>query len=79
MSGYLVDEDDFVNEGTSNNAYIIDKNNTIITRNLSNKLLPGITRQTILEVAKKLKLTLEEIANGVSESANEAFIAISEK
>jgi D-alanine transaminase len=74
---WFVDEDDFVNEGTSNNAYIIDKNNTIITRNLSNKLLPGITRQTILEVAKKLKLTLEERAFTVTEAiaANEAFIS----
>ena len=74
---WFVDEDGFVNEGTSNNAYIIDKNNTIITRNLSNKLLPGITRQTILEVAKKLKLNIEERAFKVSEalSANEAFIS----
>ena len=74
---WFVDEDGFVNEGTSNNAYIIDKNNIIITRNLSNKLLPGITRQTILEVAKKLKLNIEERAFKVSEalSANEAFIS----
>jgi D-alanine transaminase len=74
---WFIDEDECVNEGTSNNAYIIDKNNTIVTRNLSNKLLPGITRQTILEVAEKLKLTLEERAFTVAEalSANEAFIS----
>jgi len=74
---WFIDEDGFVNEGTSNNSYIIDNNNTIITRNLSNKLLPGITRQTILEVAKKLKLNIEERAFKVSEaiSANEAFIS----
>ena len=74
---WFVDEDEYINEGTSNNAYIIDKNNTIITRNLSNKLLPGITRQTILEVAEKLKLTIEERAFTVPEalSANEAFIS----
>ena len=74
---WFIDENGYVNEGTSNNAYIIDKNNTIITRDLSNKLLPGITRQTILEVAKKLKLTLEERAFTIAEvqSANEAFIS----
>ena len=74
---WFIDEDNYVNEGTSNNAYIIDNNNTIVTRNLSNKLLPGITRQTILEVAKKLKLTIEERAFTVTEaiSANEAFIS----
>ncbi|MBT3938441.1 MAG: D-amino acid aminotransferase [Pelagibacterales bacterium] len=68
---WFLDEDNYINEGTSNNAYIIDNNNTIITRNLSNKLLPGITRQTILEVAKNLKLNIEERAFTV----NEAFIS----
>ena len=73
---WFLDEDNYINEGTSNNACIID-NNTIITRNLSNKLLPGITRQTILEVAKNLKLNIEERAFTVNEAftANEAFIS----
>ena len=74
---WFLDEDNYINEGTSNNAYIIDNNNTIITRNLSNKLLPGITRQTILEVAKNLKLNIEERAFTVNEAfaANGAFIS----
>ena len=74
---WLIDGDGFVNEGTSNNAYIIDKNNKIITRNLSNKLLPGITRKTIIEVAKKLKLSIEERPFTVKEvlESNEAFIS----
>ena len=74
---WLIDSDGFVNEGTSNNAYIIDKSNNIITRNLSNKLLPGITRKTIIEVAKKLKLSIEERPFTVKEAleSNEAFIS----
>tara|TARA_B100000683_G_scaffold114240_1_gene112390 strand:+ start:23664 stop:24530 length:867 start_codon:yes stop_codon:yes gene_type:complete len=74
---WLIDCDGFVNEGTSNNAYIIDKNNNIITRNLSNKLLPGITRKSIIEVAKKLKLSIEERPFTVKEAleSNEAFIS----
>tara|TARA_Y100001954_G_scaffold180445_1_gene192191 strand:+ start:2938 stop:3804 length:867 start_codon:yes stop_codon:yes gene_type:complete len=74
---WLIDCDGFVNEGTSNNAYIIDNNNNIITRNLSNKLLPGITRKTIIEVAKKLKLSIEERPFTVKEAleSNEAFIS----
>jgi len=74
---WLIDGDGFVNEGTSNNAYIIDKNNNIITRNLSNKLLPGITRKTIIEVAKKLKLSIEERPFTIKEAleSNEAFIS----
>ena len=74
---WLIDGDGFVNEGTSNNSYIIDKNNNIITRNLSNKLLPGITRKTIIEVAKKLKLSIEERPFTVKEAleSSEAFIS----
>jgi len=74
---WLIDGDGFVNEGTSNNAYIIDKNNNIITRNLSNKLLPGITRKTIIEVAKNLKLSIEERPFTIKEAleSNEAFIS----
>ena len=74
---WLIDDDGFVNEGTSNNAYIIDNNNNIITRNLSNKLLPGITRKTLIEVAKKLKLSIEERPFTIKEAleSNEAFIS----
>tara|TARA_B100000676_G_scaffold194120_1_gene190799 strand:+ start:281 stop:1147 length:867 start_codon:yes stop_codon:yes gene_type:complete len=74
---WLIDDDGFVNEGTSNNAYIIDKNNNIITRNLSNKLLPGITRKTLIEVAKNLKLSIEERPFTIKEAleSNEAFIS----
>jgi D-alanine transaminase len=74
---WLIDNDGFVNEGTSNNAYIIDKNNNIITRDLSYKLLPGITRKTILQVANNLKLTIHEKPFTIEEAinANEAFIS----
>ena len=74
---WLIDDDGFVNEGTSNNAYIIDNNNNIITRNLSNKLLPGITRKTLIEVAKNLKLSIEERPFTIKEAleSNEAFIS----
>ena len=73
----MIEDDGYVNEGTSNNAYIIDKNNTIITRELSSKLLAGVTRNTILEVAEKLKLTIEERPFTITEAleANEAFIS----
>jgi len=74
---WMIDSDGYVNEGTSNNAYIIDKNNNIITRELSSKLLAGVTRKTILEVAIKLKLTIKEKPFTITEAlkANEAFIS----
>tara|TARA_B100000686_G_scaffold104414_1_gene111656 strand:+ start:17541 stop:18368 length:828 start_codon:yes stop_codon:yes gene_type:complete len=74
---WLIDEDGYINEGTSNNAYIINNKNKIITRDLSNKLLAGVTRKTIIEVAKKLKLDIEERPFSKQEviEANEAFIS----
>ena len=73
--GWMV-EDGFVTEGVSSTAYII-KNNLIITRELSNSILPGIRRRTMLEIAKENNLAFEERAFSVDEalSADEAFIS----
>ncbi len=65
-----------VTEGSSNNAYIVDENNTIITRELSNDILHGITRKAILQCAAELDLKIEERAFTIEEAqkAKEAFI-----
>ena len=67
-------QDGFVTEGTSNNAYIV-KDGTIITRDLSNDILHGITRKSILECAELLQMKVEERPFTVEEAANadEAF------
>ena len=72
---WLLDENGEVTEGTSNNAYIIS-NDTIITRQLSNDILHGITRQTILRVSNDLKLKVEERPFDIEEAKNsqEAFL-----
>ena len=68
-------EDGAVTEGTSNNAYIV-KGNTIITRQLSNDILHGITRAAVLRFAKEAQMTVEERAFTIDEAqeADEAFI-----
>ncbi len=68
-------EDGAVTEGTSNNAYIV-KGNTIITRQLSNDILHGITRAAVLRFAKEAQMTVEERAFTIEEAqgADEAFI-----
>ena len=68
-------EDGFVTEGSSNNAYIV-VDNKIITRPLSNDILPGITRKAVLELAQKENITIEERPFTVPEAidADEAFI-----
>lgn len=68
-------EDGFVTEGTSNNAYII-KGNKIITRALSNDILHGITRATVLRFAREAQMDVEERNFTIAEAqdADEAFI-----
>jgi len=67
-------QDGFVTEGTSNNAYIV-KDGRIITRNLSNDILHGITRKSVLECARLLQLQVEERPFTLEEAygADEAF------
>jgi len=68
-------EDGVVTEGTSNNAYIV-KGNTIITRNLGNEILHGITRAAVLRFAREAQMNVEERPFTIAEAqeADEAFI-----
>jgi len=67
-------EDGHVTEGTSNNAYII-KGNRIITRQLTNDILHGITRTAVLRFAAEAQFEVEERPFTVDEvkQADEAF------
>ncbi len=71
---WMLDEDGFVNEGTSNNAYIV-KGNRIITRQLTNDILHGITRAAVLRFAAEAQFEIEERPLTVKEvqEADEAF------
>ncbi|WP_424932175.1 D-amino-acid transaminase [Amaricoccus macauensis] len=68
-------EDGFVTEGTSNNAYIVTKDGTIVTRDLSNAILHGITRASVLTFAREAQMKVEERAFTLEEAkgAAEAF------
>jgi D-alanine transaminase len=68
-------EDGHVTEGTSNNAYIV-KGGKIITRNLSNDILHGITRAAVLRFAREAQMEVEERPFTIAEAqeADEAFI-----
>ena len=68
-------EDGFVTEGTSNNAYIV-KGNKIITRQLSNDILHGITRAAVLRFAREAQMDVEERSFTIDEAkeADEAFV-----
>lgn len=69
-------EDGFITEGTSNNAWIILDDGTIVTRHLSNEILHGITRRAVMQFAREHQIKVEERPFNVAEakSAKEAFI-----
>ncbi len=73
---WLVDKAGYVTEGTAQNAWIVDSFGTLRTRPSSHDILRGITRDTIIKVAKRLGLPLEERSFTLDEakSAKEAFI-----
>lgn len=70
-----LEEDGFINEGTSNNAWIVTKSGKLVTRHLSNAILHGITRNATLKVAQLLQMEVEERPFTKEEAANasEAF------
>lgn len=53
-------EDGYLTEATSSNFYIVDQRGTLITRQLDHSILPGITRGTILELARENGIAVEE-------------------
>ena len=73
--GWMV-EDGFVTEGVSSSAYIIVEKK-IITRPLSNSILPGIRRRTLIEIAEREGIELEQRLFTIAEAleADEAFIS----
>ncbi len=73
---WMVDQDGFVTEGTSTNAWILDRDGRLITRPLSNNILGGITRQTMLRLARENDIEVIERPFSVEEAkaAREAFI-----
>ncbi|MGB0497355.1 MAG: D-amino-acid transaminase [Rubricella sp.] len=69
-------QDGHVTEGTSNNAYIVTADGTIVTRHLSNDILHGITRAAVLRLAAEAQIRVEERAFTPEEAraAREAFV-----
>ena len=74
FEGWMV-EDGFVTEGTSSAAFII-KDGVIITRPLSNAILPSIRRKLLLEYTKENNIKVEERLFTLEEALNadEAFM-----
>ena len=50
----------YVTEGTSTNAFIVTMDGTLVTRDLTNKILHGVTRRAVLRLAEEAQLPIEE-------------------
>ncbi|WP_240798197.1 D-amino-acid transaminase [Vibrio sp. H11] len=70
-------ENGVVTEGGSSNAYIVDQQGRVITRPLSQDILHGITRASLLKMAQDLDITIIERPFTLQEAyaAQEAFIS----
>ena len=73
---WQVGEDGLVTEGTSTNAWIVTADGELITRQVGNQILSGITRATLLGIARQAGVRFVERAFSVDEAkaARETFV-----
>ena len=73
---WLVDELGLVTEGASTNAWIVDADGALRTRDTQANILRGVTRKSVLEIAREAGLPVVERPFTVAEAkaAREAFI-----
>jgi D-alanine transaminase len=73
---WFTDSDGFVTEGASTTAWIVDREGHLITRNLTQAILPGVTRRVLLQAATEAGIPIVERAFTPAEAlgAREAFL-----
>ena len=68
--------ENLITEGSTSNAFIVNRNGFIQTHPANNFILGGVTRDTLIEIAKKNKIKVIEKAFSSSDlfSSKEAFL-----
>lgn len=76
QEAFFVDPDGTIKEGAATNVWIVTREGKLATRPAETGILRGITRGTVIEVAKKLDLDVEERGFTVEEAiaAREVFV-----
>ncbi len=76
FEAWQVDGQGFVTEGSSTNAWIVDRDGTLITRRVDGSILAGITRMALMELAAAEGLEVVERPFTVAQAkeAREAFL-----
>jgi branched-chain amino acid aminotransferase len=72
--GIALDVNGFVSEGSGENVFLVHRDK-LITAPLGNSVLPGITRDSVLQIARDLNITIVEqmIPREMLYIADEAF------
>lgn len=73
---WFVDDEGHVTEGASTNAWIVSGPGEVVTRPLGNDILAGVTRRTVIDVARDNNIRVVERNFTVEEAkrAREAFL-----
>ena len=73
---WFIDAAGNVTEGASSNAWIVTADGALVTHPLDNHILPGVTRATVMNVAKAEGMKIEERTFSKDEAlkAREAFV-----
>jgi D-alanine transaminase len=76
QEAWFVDPDGTVKEGAATNAWIVTRDGSLVTRPADAGILRGVTRATVMKIAERLGLKVEERGFSVEEAkqAKEAFI-----
>jgi D-alanine transaminase len=76
VEAWFVDDLGFVTEGASSNAWIVDADGRLRTRDTNANILRGITRSTLLSVIKREGMEVDErpFTPADAVAAKEAFI-----
>lgn len=76
FEAWLVDGGGRVTEGTSTNAWIVTHGNALVTPPADHAILNGVTRRSVMAIARELGLAIEERPFTVAEAleAAEAFL-----
>jgi D-alanine transaminase len=76
FEAWFVDQDGLVTEGASSNAWIVDRDGVLRTRDLGANILRGVTRLSLIDLARQAGYRVEERPFTVEEAktAREAFL-----
>jgi D-alanine transaminase len=76
VEAWFVDELGLVTEGASSNAWIVDAEGRLRTRDIQANILRGVTRLSVMRLVEETGLSMEERAFTVEEAraAREAFV-----